>query len=109
MTNLTVIKHLIGSNANLSDERLAIAAELAGIDPSSDYDPANNCAVYGMAISEIQTDKGIKSESEGGYSITYTDSSILGSLIALAQQSGCQNLIDKFDTQPKVRDRSNIW
>lgn len=109
MTNLTVIKHLIGSNANLSDERLAIAAELAGIDPSAEYDSANKCAVYGLAISEIQTDKGIKSESEGDYSITYADSSILGSLIALAQQSGCQNLIDMFDNQPRVRDRSNLW
>ncbi|MDQ6482225.1 DUF6706 family protein [Dyadobacter sp. LHD-138] len=109
MTNLTVIKHLIGSNAKLSDERLEVAAELAGIDPSSDYDPANKCAIYGLAISEIQKDKGIKSESEDNYSVTYTDSSIPDSLLALAQESGCPDLIEKFDTQPKVRDRSNCW
>lgn len=110
MTNLEVIKHLIGSNADLSDERLIIAATLAGIDPQGEYDPANKCKVYGLAISEIQTDKGVKRITEGGYTVEFSESSTAGAILALAQQSGCSELIEaNSPQQPKIRDRSNLW
>lgn len=110
MTNLEVIKHLIGSNADLSDERLSIAAQLAGIDPEADYDPANKCKVYGLAISEIQTDKGVKRITEDGYTIEFSDPASAGTILALAMQSGCSELIESNSPQqPKIRDRSNLW
>jgi hypothetical protein len=110
MTNLEVIKHLIGSNADLSDDRLTIAAKLAGIDPDAEYDPANACKVYGLAISEIQTDKGVKRVTEGGYTIEFSESATAGAILALAQQSGCPDLIEaNSPQQPKIRDRSNLW
>lgn len=110
MTNLEVIKHLIGSNADLSDDRLTIAAQLAGIDPNAVYDPVNKCAIYGLAIGEIQTDKGVKSITEGGYSVTFSDSSIGGAILSLATQSECPDLIEaNTPSQPKIRDRSNLW
>lgn len=109
MTNLQVIRHLIGSNADLSDERLSIAAQLAGIDPAAEFDQSGKCALYALAISEIETDKGVKKVTEGGYSVEYADNTA-GAIASIATQSGCQELIDKYvPSQPKVRDRSNIW
>ncbi|WP_159467943.1 DUF6706 family protein [Dyadobacter sp. 3J3] len=109
MTNLALIKHLIGSNAKLSDERLSIAAELIGLNPSEEYYPTNKCLIYGLAINEIQTDKGVKSISEDGFTIQYSDSSFASSLLSLAKQSGCKELIDQFGNGPKIRNASNLW
>lgn len=110
MTNLAVIKHLIGSNADLSDDRLIIAATLAGIDPEAEYNPANRCAIYGLAIGEIETDKAVTGWTEGGMTVKYSDSSVGNSIQALALQSKCSDLIEKYTPQqPKIRDRSNLW
>ena len=109
MTNLEALKHLIGNNADLSTERLTNALTFAGINPNEDYDPANKCAIYGLAISEIQQNKGVKSITESGYSVTFSDSTS-ASIADLALQSGCTELIEaNVPSQPKVRDRSNLW
>lgn len=109
MTNLDVIKHLIGNNALTTDERLRITAQLLGLDPDAEFDPNNKCPVYKAAIQDIQGAAGVKEESEGGYKIVYADKSIPGLLQAIANDSGCRELIDAFNGQPKVRNRSNLW
>ena len=109
MTVLQAIRHLIGKNADVSDERLRITAELLGLDPDAEYTPDMKCLVYKAAISEIQTEKGIKSEEEGGYKITYSDSNIPGVLNGLAVDSGCKELIDLLSNQPKIRNKSFMW
>lgn len=112
MTNLEVIKHLIGSNANLTDERLSIAAQLKGIDPQGEYSESNKCSVYGLAISEIATDSNkVKQFSEGDLSYTYADSSA-SSIVQLALNSECPDLISKYAPQEKkavIRNASNRW
>ncbi|WP_138481545.1 DUF6706 family protein [Dyadobacter bucti] len=109
MTNLQAIKHLIGSNASVSDERLAIAAELAGIDLDQDYNPANNCAIYGLVISEIQTAQSVKRVSEGNYSIEYSDPVSSGAIGLLVKQSGCAQLIEQHFPKPTLKNVSNRW
>ena len=109
MTNLEALKHLIGSNATLSTERLTNALAIARISPNEDFDPANKCAIYGLAISEIQQNKGVKSITEAGYAVTFSDATS-GAIISLALQSGCADLIKAHSpSQPKVIDRSNLW
>ena len=111
MTNLEIIKHLVGSNAKLSDERLSVAATLAGLVPSDEYVDANKCKIYGIAISEIQTDNGVKRFSEGDYSVEFRDSAS-SSILALARASGCPDLIAEFipsTSQPVIKNASFRW
>lgn len=112
MTNLEVIQHLIGSNADVTSERLQISAQMLGVDPNAEFDindSATKCKLYKAALQEIQQAKGVKSVTEGGYSITYADSSIPALLYGLAVDSGCDELISIFDVQPKIRNKSNMW
>lgn len=111
MTNLEVIKHLIGSNVSPTDERLSIAAQFAGISPDQDYDNENKCKVYGVAITELATSRGVKQFSEGDLSYTFTDASA-GAIVELARASGCPDLISKYVPQsakPVLRNASNRW
>lgn len=111
MTNLALIKHLIGSNADLSDERLTVAAEFTGLVPGDEYDATNRCLVFGLVISEIQGDKGIKRFSEGDFSVEFQDS-ISASVIALAKKSGCPDLIAEHVpvvAAPMIKNVSNLW
>ena len=109
MTNLELLKHLIGKNADVSDERLLLTLELLGLNGSNAYDPNNRCLLYQAAISEIQQEKGIKEVTEGGYKISYSDGTIPGVLAFLASESGCKELQDAMDSTPKVRNASNFW
>ena len=109
MTNLVLIKHLIGSNADLSDERLIVAAELVGIDASQEFEDSNRCAIYGLAISEILTDRSVNKITEGGYSVEFNNSGLAGALLDLAIKSKCPELLAQYDTTPKIRNASNRW
>lgn len=113
MTNLEVIKHLIGSNASPTDERLTIAAQLKGIDPAAEYDESIKCKIYGLAISEIGQDgQKVKAFSESDLSYTYADTSS-SSIAQLALDSECPDLIAQYGpAQPKkavIRNASNKW
>lgn len=116
MTNLEALKSMLpGTSA--SDTQLSNALLLKGIDPAADwvYSTTNsiNCAFYGIVISQLYADKniGIKAESEGGYSKTYDvdGKAFANQISALADESGCQQLIDRYSTKNKLRDRTYMW
>jgi hypothetical protein len=111
MTNLEAIKYLIGSNADLSDERLTLAAEFVGINPDDDFDQSNRCQVFGLVISEILENRGVKRFSEGDYSVEYTDQ-LATAVKAIAKKSGCADLIAEYapdPVKPVIRNASNRW
>jgi len=87
--------------------------EFSGLDPSSDWEPGNTtlkCSFYEALLAYLDQDNvGIKSQSEGGYSITYERGDKNNYMYNLALESGCQKLIDKYNPQPKVQNMSNLW
>jgi hypothetical protein len=113
MTNLEALKFLIGRGVDITDQEASSYLEFNQIDPSgtwSDSDQSLKCGVYGAALSILDSDNsGITQESEGGYSITYDKVSKAKYLERLANDSGCSKLISKYNTRPKVVDRSNYW
>jgi hypothetical protein len=100
-----------------SDTQLSNALALKGIDGSATwvYSSLNpiNCDFYAIVITQLQGDRniGIKAESEGGYSKTYdVDSKAFTQMLSnIAQDSGCQKLIDRYSTKNKVVDKSYKW
>lgn len=87
--------------------------EFAGLTPASEWDVSNTeqkCEFYKALLGYLDQDKaGIKSESEGGYSITYESADRSTYLYNLALESGCKSLISQYNNQPKVENKSNLW
>lgn len=116
MTNLEALRSML-SDTELTDSQLSNMLVLKGIVPGDlwVYSTTNpiNCNFYAIVIAQMQSDRniGVKSESEGGYSKTYdVDSKAFNQLLAnIAEDSGCQKLIDRYLTKNKFVDRSNRW
>ena len=111
MTNLQAIQFIIGTNADVSLERLQAAAQFNGLDHAGTYnaeDQTLKCRIYKLALSELQKVKGVASETEGGYSITYKDND-KAVFALIAAESGCSELIAEFTFRPKVKDASHFW
>lgn len=85
----------------------------AGLDPSAQYDPNNQeqkCLFYGALLGYMAQDNvGVKSISEGGYSISYDKDQKAKYLSDLADESGCSSLIDKYNSKVVVKDMSHLW
>jgi hypothetical protein len=116
LTNLDALKSMLpGTGA--SDTQLSNALALRSIDPAATwvYSSSNpiNCDFYQIVITQMQSDRniGIKSESEGGYSKTFDiDGKAFNQMLAnIAQDSGCQKLIDRYSTKNKVVDKTYKW
>ncbi len=113
MTNAEVLKYLIGSGGDVSSDRINKTLSLSGFDPDDDYDLNDKCKLTGLAIDEIQNtiNSGVKSVSQGDYSITYDTEAAKEKMKWLASSSDCPGLIDKVSDigQPVIRDKSNLW
>lgn len=109
MKNIELLKHLTGRLADISEDTLRAALVLESLNPDDEYIDLNKCRMYRLAILEIQMTVGIKSVTEGGYSISYSDAAVPAGLKALADQSGCKELIDMFRTQPKIKSKRYLW
>lgn len=87
--------------------------EFANLDPIDTWDPEDKdqrCKFYESLLNHLNgNDVGIKSESEGGYSKTYDKEGKGKYLAFLADESGCEKLIEIYNPEPKVRDKSNYW
>jgi len=112
MTNLEVIQHLINDSAQVPESRLIIAAQMLGLQPQSEYIDADQklkCKVYRIAISEIMRSvEKVKRESEGGYTKEYIDSTG-ATLKLLANDSGCDELLDLISDEPIIKSVSHLW
>lgn len=111
MTNLEVLKFIVGCNASYTEAQLYGMLILNDIDPNGVYVSSNKCALYGIAIGAIesQPDSGIKSIQEGGYSVTYNGTQMSGLLSSIANQSGCDELIGRYTDKPIIVDKSCLW
>lgn len=109
MTNLEILRHLIGSIVRIKDERLIAALTLKGLSPSDTYSVENACKIYGLAISEAKLIKGVSKITEGGYSIEYSDPGDQAAIFQLAKDSGCPELIAENTNKPTLKYIGNRW
>lgn len=111
MTNIEILKFLIGCNAEYTESQLEAYLILNDLVPGDAYLLQNKCVIYGIAIQAIesQPQSGIKQIQEGGYTITYSGSQMSGVLSSLADQSGCEELIAKYYYKPSIVDKSSLW
>lgn len=110
MTNLEAIKAILKGRVEVAENDLADKLSLKGIDPASTYDPANPCALYGLSIGLLKSnnDNQVSSFSEGGYSVSFDRSQLPGIMSAIANESGCPDLIKTYTDQPTIENLS-IW
>jgi hypothetical protein len=111
MTILEAYKFKVGND--VSDADAIAALQFVGLDPDATWDANDNstkCTFYGAVLNALSANNmGIKQESEGGYSITY-DSAMKGKYLEnLANESGCQELMDKYSTVPVIKNKSYLW
>lgn len=101
------------SGSSVSETDAATVLEFAGLNPDAEWNPndaAAKCKFYDALLGYLAQDNvGVSSVSEGGYSISYDKESKGKHLYRLAQESGCQSLIDKYDSQPIVQNKSFLW
>lgn len=87
--------------------------EFAGLDPDADWDPLDDvlrCQFYDALLGYLSQDNiGVKSISEGGYSISYDGELKAKALYSLALESKCGSLIARFNPEPTVTNKSNMW
>lgn len=96
----------------ISDTDAVSVLDFAGLDPNSiwDADSSQRCAFYDALLGYLESNNvGVSSESEGGYSKSYDTVGKGKYLSNLANESGCSALIDKYNQQPKVQDKSYLW
>lgn len=114
MTNLEVLKFLIGTSGSIDDNRLNAALFFNGIDPEGIYTTNDNklkCNLYQIAIGEIKKDisSGVASVSQGDYSISFNAKAANNKIKWLANESGCKGLIEDASDEPVIRNRTNFW
>lgn len=88
------------------------ALSFVGIDPDGTWDAsADNCKFYSSLIDNVLKGErpGATSISQGDFSIRFNGKSQSEYAFGLARESGCQALIDKYNPQPKVVDKSYLW
>lgn len=113
MTNTDALMSIVGSGITQQDA--ANLLTLQGIDPDATYSVANKCTIYGIGLSRRDKNfyKGVKSESENDYQVTYDTNSFAKSQAALASDSGCPDLMDKYPdpyaTDDKIEDATCYW
>ena len=108
MTNLEILVQTIGSTAEIDESQLRAALFLADIDPDAEYVPANRCAIYGTAVSQIARDRGIKRVSEGDFTKEYASTDAGTAILQLVRDSKCSDLIDEYmPGKPKLINISN--
>ena len=110
MTVLEAYKARTGST--LSDEAITGLLVSFGLNPSDEwvYSESNpiNCAFYGLLIRDKMNKAKVKSESEGGYSVSFNSDMLNQELYDLALESGCSSLIDKYSTESSITDISDL-
>lgn len=101
------------TRSEVSQAEASLALEFAGLNPNADYislGSGDRCKFFTAVANYISQDNvGVKSVSEGGYSIVYDADLKANFLKQLADESGCANLISKYNNKPKVKDRSSLW
>lgn len=110
MTNVEAISAIIGNRVEIDYISLRSVLSLNGFDPDGEYQVSDKCAIYGLALPIIAGDAsaGITSISEGGYSVTYDKAGKSTILYQLALQSGCNDLIGKYNPNPTVTGKK-VW
>ena len=97
MTNIEILKFLIGCNAEYTESQLEAYLILNDLVPGDAYLLQNKCVIYGIAIQAIesQPQSGIKQIQEGGYTITYRGS----------WNSQCSRISDPIQHQKSRRQK----
>jgi len=115
MTNLEAVRAII-SDTSVNDASITANLELHGISPTAPWDASmsnpDRCKIYDIAIKlglQSRGVGGIRSISEGGYSITYDDAdkTVKNWALSKAKESGCSSLISEY-TPNKIRDISYL-
>jgi|GEM_PF-6578540 len=87
--------------------------EFAGLTPTDTYNPNDQllkCKFYDALLGYLSQDNvGIKSISEGGYTIVYDMDQKAKHLERLAKESGCDDLVEAYTTQPVIQNKSYMW
>lgn len=96
------------------DEKASAVLVFEGLNPTAEWDPNNEvirCAFYNALLNELSRNEhiGVKSIAEGGYRIEYDKSDRVIYLYKLAVESGCRSLIDKYNPNPAVENKSYLW
>ena len=109
MTNREAFIYL--SNSSEPVAKVDIALQLEGINPEGIYSPTENrCKFYKSLLDFMsRSNFAVKSISEGEYSISFDTDSKAKFLYNMALDSGCEELIDKYSLNPKIRDKSFLW
>lgn len=101
------------TKSEVSDSEASLALSFVGLNPESDFQSLSSsekCKFYTAVISHVSQDNvGVKSISEGGYSISYDLDLKKNFLKELADESGCSNLINKYSLKPIVKNKSYLW
>lgn len=93
-----------------SEQEAINALNFVGIDPDGTWDAsADNCKFYSSLIDNVLKGGGVEAISQGDYSVRYTKGDAKNYAYELAKESGCKELIDKYNAQPKVVDKSYLW
>lgn len=100
-----------GNQISASDADMHLG--FVGLNPTDTFDPNNldqKCKFYEALLAYLSQDGiGVKSITEGGYSIVY-DIDLKGKALEnLALESGCNQLIDKYSFYPRVQNKSYMW
>lgn len=111
MTLLEAFKFKSGNKIPNSEATLSL--QFVGLNPSDAFDQSNKvqmCKFYEAICGEIEKDyAGVQSITEGGFSMTFDKAQKSKYLESLAKESGCKNLIDKYSTSIKIKNKSSLW
>ena len=114
MTNLEAFKSLL-DDPSVTDTQITAMLGFYNIDANAEFDRNNpSCDFYRLLIEKKikSLGLGVKSESEGGYSITYDNGSEWAKALisGWAYDSKCSSLIEKYGGtgKPAITDISAL-
>ena len=104
------------SGGVLTDQQASAVLQFEGLDPNATWDPDDmdvRCPFYKAVLDTlVSTDqsKGVKRISEaGGVTIEWDKAEISQGFYDLALESGCSSLIEKYNVDPIVQNKSYLW
>ena len=77
-----------------------------GIDTQADYTVTDKISVAKATIAILRNLIVLASESNGGYSLSYTDK-LEKRLFHIAKENGLDDIAEEFDTRPKITARAD--
>ena len=79
-----------------------------GIDTQADYTVTDKISVAKATIAILRNLIVLASESNGGYSLSYTDK-LEKRIFHIAKENGLDDIAEEFDTRSKITDISYQW